>query len=363
MANFKHSTVKNDLQAFFLSVTILCGSLPSILNAQQGIDIKANGFQQEIAVSDPNTKTVFFKTTSKGNSSHFVTVNANGPSGIKGYVEVRQISRGGKLGPLSRLSFPKKKKGFTTELTDGSSQSLVATEFLKAAAVGYEPSAEEVARVRTATGLSETVIKILFKGGMTEAEIIARYSKGSNSNTPIATPTPYGTPTANIPGTLSGKSLLSKDACDQSAAEYQITFFIDLSGVDRIKSGNSFKVKGSIEFGEAKASPASLKPVSDGKFAPRPLILMSSVGYSYYNSGGATLRLVRWKNGRPGKTTPLTIEDYVYYRGQSLARSIATSVLTGGKGTFEISNGDAVGSACFNLVRTRQRVNGYQGGD
>lgn len=138
-------------------------------------------------------------------------------------------------------------------------------------------------------------------------------------------------------------------------------FVIDLSGVDRAAAGSSFTVSAGIDSSEGKASPASIKPVSDGKFAPKPLVLIQSPGYSY--SSTPTLNLLGWKNGRPGKAKALKIEDYVYYRGQRLARAVAAGILNGGKGTFEITVGESVGTACFSLIRTRQRVNGYKGGD
>ena len=68
-------------------------------------------------------------------------------------------------------------------------------------------------------------------------------------------------------------------------------------------------------------------------------------------------------DGRPGQAKALKIEDYVYYRGQRLARAIAAGILNGGNGTFEIKVDEDVGTACFSLVRSRQRVNGYKGGD
>ena len=91
-------------------------------------------------------------------------------------------------------------------------------------------------------------------------------------------------------------------------------------------------------------------------------MLIQSTGYSYY-SDPTKLNLVKWKAGRPGQPSALKIEDYIYYRGQRLARAVAAGILNGGKGTFEISSGKSVGTACFNLVRTRQKANGYKGGD
>ena len=55
----------------------------------------------------------------------------------------------------------------------------------------------------------------------------------------------------------------------------------------------------------------------------------------------------------------LPVEDYAYYKGMILTRILVGSVLTGGKATFELTNGYSVYSVCFKLVRSRQKVGGY----
>lgn len=345
------------------AVALIISASPAAAQKEIRTEVRSTGNAAQVTITSAETTTVRFSTTLKSNISQFVDLAASGPSGIKGYAEVRQIKRGGKLGPAYRLEFPKKKKGTTKVLTDGSSsQALKLSGVPETRAAGEEPTDEQLSRIAAKTYLSKETIKYLLRF-MTEEEIISKYGKTSNPSNPSSPGNPGGsTPTPSEPGELAGRGLVSKDSCDRTITRYQVDFVVDLSGIDRAAAGSSFTISGSIDARTNQASPASIKPVSDGKFAPKPLVLIQGVGYSYYNSG-ETLRLVKWSKGRPGKGKTLKIEDRVYYRGQSLARSVANGILTGGKGTFEISNGDKVGTACFSLVRARQRVNGYKGGE
>lgn len=330
--------------------------------AQSTLTIPANGKEGTQSISDPTIKTVSFISRIKGNISQYLDFSAQGPSGIKGYVDVRQVGRAGKLGPKFRLSFPKK-KGSTTQLVDGTAKKAVVKASVTTLSAEGEPTAEQITKIATATGLSEAVIKILLRY-MSEEQIIAKYGRtetvdpGNSSSPSPSNPTP-STP----PGALAGRALLSKDNCDKSVDEYLVEFVIDLSGIDRNAPGGQGSITASITAGENGLSAASIKPISDGKFAPRPLVLIESNGYNYYAGSQEQLRVINWSKGRPGKARSLKIEDRIYHQGQSLARSVAQGILTGGRGTFEISNGQKVGVACMSLVRSRQRVNGYKGGE
>lgn len=114
-----------------------------------------------------------------------------------------------------------------------------------------------------------------------------------------------------------------------------------------------------IVYRGSKAS--SIKPESDGKFAPRALFLMATTGGYSWTSGDVgteKLNVVRWSRGSPSSRS-LKVEDLVSWRGHQLARVIAEPVLRGGRGTVELQSRVGVYSVCFRLVKSRQRLNGY----
>jgi hypothetical protein len=158
-------------------------------------------------------------------------------------------------------------------------------------------------------------------------------------------------------GRIEASTVISKNACDRSMKRYVVALKVDLSKVDRSKFPNGIAVR--VKMMERRYSGktgASIKPVSDGKFAPQPLLLMSSVG-----RWGAkeSVQMVQWRKGKPGRAVSLRVEDYVYYKGFVLSRIVAGKVLRGGQATFEATNGTQSYGVCFDLVRRRQRVNGY----
>jgi hypothetical protein len=72
---------------------------------------------------------------------------------------------------------------------------------------------------------------------------------------------------------------------------------------------------------------------------------------------------MKWTKGKPKKVADVDVEDKVYYRGFVLSRSIASSVLNGGYASVDTVSDYQSYGACLNMVRSRQRVNGYPGGD
>jgi hypothetical protein len=152
-------------------------------------------------------------------------------------------------------------------------------------------------------------------------------------------------------------SILSKDACAKAAkSKYLVAVEYTLSGVsaDVVSRGVTLGVTASIRKHEgSKAS--TIKPVSDGKFAPNPLLLMSTLG----SGAREKVRVLKWSKGKVKSAKELKIHDYIFYRGLMLTRSVVGGVLKGGKGTFEISDGVKAYGVCFALKKSRQRANGY----
>lgn len=153
--------------------------------------------------------------------------------------------------------------------------------------------------------------------------------------------------------------VVPKDACAKRSTTVVVKFSFDnFSTAELQKLGSySFSVKNSSYKGKRRAS---IKPDSDGKYRGSPLILMESGGFWV---GTPKIRLVKYKNQKP-KFLNIAPTNYLFYRGVKLVRApIRKGILSGGRGTFEISviqgYEPVAYGVCFHLQRYRQRVNGY----
>lgn len=342
-------------------------ALPTPLFAQYDstnsvtVPVSETGVTSSAAVSVPQIKFVIFETESSGNLSQLVAFGANGPNGIKGFAEVRQIGKNGALSAPFALQFLGE-KGKSSAVLNAAAAAASAARAASAQAAS-DPSDEQIRRIKEATGIQSDYLIRLLLSYYTEEEIIAKYGRPPSTpgapQPPGAEPNPAGPPSSGA-ATLKGTAMLMKDACAPKINSYLVRFIVDLSAVDPASYATGFTVTGGIALGKGTKAALSIKPVSDGKFAPRPLLLVESMGYGYYNGGGEKLEIVKWKGAKPAKAQTAKINDYVYYRGYRLARVVA-NFLTGGSATAQISNGSQVGSACVQLVKKRQRINGYPG--
>ncbi len=144
---------------------------------------------------------------------------------------------------------------------------------------------------------------------------------------------------------------VSQDACAPKSTRYLVKF--ELSIPARNESLTITARATSNIFSGAKA--ASIKPVSDGKFAPQPILLMSFLG----NLCGQRLELSKWSAAKRISKSTTEPKDLIPYNGRVLTRTPIGSFLTGGKGTFELFNGRTNYGVCFELRKRRQKVNGY----
>jgi len=210
---------------------------------------------------------------------------------------------------------------------------------------------------------------------------------------------------------LSTRGLLNKDACSLASDKYLIRLTIDLSSVNRAALGSLITIKGRLFTDQYKGrTSASIKPESEGKFFPKPLVLMSSLGWN------ESISVRQWKNGVPTgrQEIPVDGSDRVFWQGlvlarapidkllragSSLARNFATSeqlrrrrptptransankkrrprrpsspspspspsngrIRAGQRATFELYTPDKSYGVCLSVKRSRQRVNGYPG--
>ena len=164
----------------------------------------------------------------------------------------------------------------------------------------------------------------------------------------VTAPVPVPTTSAFTSSYSVWRAVVRKDACKkkQSKSTYEVVF------TGRVRSSRPLSVRLS-ESSPVSKKAASLKPVSDGKFAPAPLLLMESLGLC-----DQVLNKVTWQRGAP-TVTRLSIEDVISYRGLVLNRSDISSALGGGRGVFDLDDGRSAYGVCMTFTRTRQRVNGY----
>jgi hypothetical protein len=103
---------------------------------------------------------------------------------------------------------------------------------------------------------------------------------------------------------------------------------------------------------------ASIKPRADGRFAPQPLLLMSSV--SAFAGGKEAIFQYRFRGVQALREKQVAIEDYVPYKNLLLTRSpIEGLIRQGGRATFVLVGEKASYSVCFEMARKRQVRNGY----
>ncbi|MCB0333621.1 MAG: hypothetical protein KDD55_08995, partial [Bdellovibrionales bacterium] len=141
-------------------------------------------------------------------------------------------------------------------------------------------------------------------------------------------------------------------------AKHLIKIELDLKEVPQeVKDiGVTLKVSLSTNHhGEGKQ--ASIKPESEGRYAPRPIILMN------YLDGvcGHRIDTVKWKSKNKVQwRKELEIYSLLAYQDMVLSLALVDSVLPdSGKATFELYDGTSAYSVCFELKQKRQTANGY----
>ena len=147
-----------------------------------------------------------------------------------------------------------------------------------------------------------------------------------------------------------------KDACAQSAIPSLLRVSVDLSKVKRSRFKNGVTVNAAaLERTYTGSRAASIKPVSDGKYAPRPLLIMARAA-----PGREAVRVVRWKQGKPRIERTYNDLDSASYRGLSLMRVPVD--LPGGWASVDLLDDESFTQGygvCLEMIRRRQRVNGY----
>lgn len=368
--------MKYGIRLALVASTLLSVALSAHAQVEQ--KIRLDGKETKISVP-VGTKTITLWGESKGNSAVPFGLLIDAPKGTAVEVTAAPARAGGPAKVKSRSWFPIQ---LTKEVGGSSPRSRVTIQDPRSTTRALPQTA---ALTRASSNidaqcamLTDDVLQQLIGyltdayGGSWNRESVCAFvfgdeetpvdpgpGGGGDSSSPVDTTTDPADTFYSDPrnGAAVGYGHLLKDSCDARAKRYLIKMTIDLSTVDHSQYQNNIEIRiraGAKAYSGKKA--ATIKPVSDGKFAPHPLLLMSSVGGW---GGKEKINLTRWSKGKPGKLTPIDIEDHVSYHSLYLTRSVISKYLRGGRGVFTITNGNEAYSICFSLVRSRQRINGY----
>lgn len=144
---------------------------------------------------------------------------------------------------------------------------------------------------------------------------------------------------------------LSRDACAPPRTKYLLRLNIQVPKHSKPTVG-SIAIQQRF-FKGSKA--ASIQPISDGLFAPQPILLMNYLG----NFCGQKVEIAKWFGGKIQSRQVTEVKDLIPYKNFILTRTPIGKFLKGGHATFELFNGKTNYGVCFALERRRQKVNGY----
>ena len=158
--------------------------------------------------------------------------------------------------------------------------------------------------------------------------------------------------------TVTGSSFLSFNKC-LPAGKHGVLVKIDLTNIEPAQlQGGVIKVSTSIRDFEGDKR-ATIKPKSDGRWSPQPLLLAGPTGGYFFNKTVNAIHMVNWKNKRKAKSRQLKVVAFLYYGTGPLLEVAMGSLLSGGKGTFEVVSGSEGYSFCAKFTKQRQYFNGY----
>lgn len=147
-----------------------------------------------------------------------------------------------------------------------------------------------------------------------------------------------------------------KNACEkQSKRPYLVRLRIQL----KKRSATSIAIGIEESKFDGKKG-ATIKPVSEGRFAPNPLLLMEMT-----RQCGVKVTETVWRNGKP-KFTSLKPEDLIRFHERVFVRVNMGGRMQGGKASYDLTDADTGYGVCFNRQAVRQYANDYpmvSGGD
>lgn len=151
--------------------------------------------------------------------------------------------------------------------------------------------------------------------------------------------------------------VLSLDACSKRKTKYLVKVTLDLRGVNLEELADETTIGIELETQKYTGGMQSaIKPESEGRYSPRPIVMMNYMG----SVCGNRIEAVRWSNGRIVSRSPLEIYSLLSYTDYVLNLALVDSVIPGpGSATFEYTDGSRTYGVCFKLKRSRQEKNGY----
>jgi hypothetical protein len=156
-------------------------------------------------------------------------------------------------------------------------------------------------------------------------------------------------------GFASGWFHLHKDNCSPSTSTYAAKITFKVSSLPKSVFDNGFKIQFAVKEYQYEGSRATtLKPSADGMYKGEPILLMATMAY-----GGEYVSIVRWSKGKIASIREIPVVKYVSYRGYNLSLARLNGTLSGGKVTYELSDGGLTYGVCLAAERRRQYANGY----
>lgn len=327
-------------------------------------EVPSNGQILDIYLSEADIaqKKVAIWTSSKGDISQAIKVYIEGPAGLKGSVESKVQGQGSPAVILAsntgwenvKVKVGSGKPGISFGVGGASVAAATPIGHISSALLPPEVcsslSAEELDQIldlyEQATGQRPTLEELC---GDTPPS-----GGGGGGGGGGELPPPSEIPTS---GALAN-GVLHKDTCaGNDKSTYLVRMDLSLLDINPAALVVGGKLRAGIYLNRFRGDmAATIKPVSEGRYHPKPLLLMSSLGYG---SGDQRIKMIKFKRGKIKKERNVPINGYTFYRGQFLTLSVISSFLTGGRASFEVSNEDQAYSVCFRAVRTRQYVNGY----
>jgi hypothetical protein len=341
--------------------------LPFSLHAEER-QIKLKGGSASFKVSElsPGEEIVVYGT-SKGNSSNPIKIGVYGPSGIK--LSASASLQEGSL----RTSLKKTKNFFPVKLlskkqamgkqsecvtfSQGDVLSEEEPEFDPNSIVSTSDPICELYSADDIAALSEALTQTYggsWDAGRVCGYLVYVYRGGNEGGDVLPTPAPL------IQAAVSSDfisadyvGLFEKNACSSEGDTY--IFRVKVKLPQKLPSSGYLRIRIS-ETKHYGGKEATIKPISDGKFAPQPLLLMNYLGFC-----GQNIKITKWSGGKPISSADAKVFDLIHYRDLILTRTPISSYLVGGEATVQLFDQNSGYGACFTLERKRQRVNGYPG--
>lgn len=151
--------------------------------------------------------------------------------------------------------------------------------------------------------------------------------------------------------------LFRKDSCTPAKrSKYILMYTVDLSSVNWAEYPGGLSLRVSLrEKKLARGRESALKPESEGRYAPRPIIMMNWLS----ETCGNKITITKWSRNKPQSITPLQIYGLLSYKNLVINLALVDGALSGGKGTAELFTRTKAYGVCFDLVRRRQNKNDW----